>query len=76
MNGQKRLIKILTAKTSSKTKVIYRVSLFTGDPPTYTDCRPHIDATIRDLAAKAVQAGEEPSDPDSLDYGKTNEYLT
>ena len=46
-----------------------------GVEPTYKDCRPHIDATIRDLASKALNAGEEPSDePPSHVYGTREKY--
>lgn len=42
-----------------------------GENPSYRECQPHIDATIRNLAAKAIVAGETPSEdinPD--DYGE------
>ena len=32
----------------------------TGFDPSYTECKPHIDATIRELAAQALRSGESP----------------
>jgi len=32
-----------------------------GVDPSYKDCRPHIDATLRDLASKALSAREQQS---------------
>ncbi|MPC75172.1 hypothetical protein E2C01_069555 [Portunus trituberculatus] len=43
----------------------------TGENPSYRECQPHIDATIRNLAAKAIVAGETPSeDIKPEDYGR------
>lgn len=47
-----------------------------GDNPSYTECRPHIDATIRDLAAKAIVAGETPSEAlEHQDYVSADESV-